>query len=67
MESISFKCFAPLARKLKGEPKKNRRFNTKSEIIRTLLELYFNDLIVKRAVHEGMKRRYSNLIDEDLI
>jgi len=67
MDIISFKCDATLARKLKNGPSKNRMFNTKSEIIRTVLTVYFDDPIVKRAVHQGIQRKYVNLIDEDLI
>lgn len=67
MQTITFKIDGSLARRLANVPKKNRRFNTKSELLRMLVALYLDDHIVKHAIHEGMKRRYGNLIDEDLL
>ena len=67
MQIITFKCYADIARKLKAEPKKNRRFNNKSEIIRASLDMYFNDLIVKHAIHEGLKRKYGDAIPEGML
>ena len=67
MRILSFKCYEPVAKQLKNEPSKNRRFNNKSEIIRTLLDMYFNDLIVKHSVHEGMKRKYGDVIGEGIL
>ena len=64
---ISFKCYEPVARKLKAEPSKNRRFNNQSEIIRTLLDLYHNDPHVKHAIHEGMRRKYGEVIPERIL
>ena len=67
MNTLTFKCYADTARKLKAEPAKNRRFNTKSEIIRTVVDLYLTDPIVKHAIHEGMKRKYGAVIDDGIL
>lgn len=67
MNTLTFKCYAKTARQLHNEPKKNRRFNTKSELIRTLCDLYLNDHIVKHAIHEAMKRKYGAVIDEGIL
>ncbi len=67
MRIITFKCHEPIARKLKREPSINRRFNTKSEIIRTLCDLYLNDHIVKHAVDEGIRRKHGDAIEEGIL
>ena len=55
-----------LAKKLKAEPKLNRRFNTHSEILRTLTDLYLTDFTVKKFIHEAIKRKYPDLVNEAL-
>lgn len=66
MKIITFKLNPVLAKKLKSEPSRNRRFNTQSEILRTLVTLYLESQEFKMATHRLMKQRYSDLMDEEL-
>lgn len=66
LEIITFKCDPTLAKKLKAEPKTNRRFNNHSEILRTLTELYLTDFSVKKFIHAAIERKYPDLVNEDL-
>lgn len=64
--TVTFKCLPELFKKLKAEPKKNRRFNFHSEILRTLVDLYLNEFTVKEFIHKAIERKYPDLVNEDL-
>jgi hypothetical protein len=66
LEIITFKCEPTLAKKLKAEPKTNRRFNSHSEILRTLVDLYLTDFSVKKFIHSALERKYPDIINEEL-
>ena len=63
---INFKCEPTLAKKLKLEPLRNRRFNNHSEILRILVELYLTDFSVKTFIHGALERKYPDLVNEEL-
>lgn len=67
MDTITFKLDPAIAKKLRNESAKNRRFNNHSEICRTLVMLYLTDDTVKRVVNEAMRRKYINLVESDSI
>jgi len=62
----TFKIDPTLFKKLKAEPKTNRRFNSHSEILRTLTDLYLTDFSVKTFIHGAIERKYPDLVNEDL-
>jgi len=64
--TITFKCNPSLAKKLKAEPAKNRRFNNHSEILRTLTDLYLTEFTVKEYIHKALERKYPDIVNEEL-
>lgn len=64
--TITVRMPGPLAKKLKAEPSKNRRFNNHSEVVRTLVTLYLDSNEFQMATHRLMKQRYADLMDEEL-
>jgi hypothetical protein len=64
-ETISCRIDPDTYKKLKYEPRKNRRFNNMSEILRTLVFLYFNDPRVSAVVHRAMPSHFPGLVEID--
>lgn len=66
MITVTFKLPSELNKRLNKEPSKNRRFNSKSEILRVLTSLYLEDQGVRQSVHYAMKQKYSDIMDDEL-
>lgn len=54
----TFKLEEHLVKKLDREPTQNHLWNTKSELLRALVKLYFMDPRVQRAVHSAVHLAY---------
>ena len=59
----TFKLEEYLVKKLDREPTQNHLWNTKSELIRALVKLYFTDPRVKQAVDRAVILRYPHHTD----
>ncbi len=57
MEIVTFLLRNDLNRKLKREPTVNKLWNTKSEIIRELIALYFEDHSIKHLVEKRCREK----------
>ena len=67
MKHITFRLRSDIARKLKREPLKNRRWNNQSEILRKLAEFYLENQSVRHAVHKALGMQYSELAAETIL
>lgn len=60
----TFKLEEYLVKKLDREPTQNHLWNTKSELLRALVKLYFTDPRVKAAVDRAVILRYPHHGDD---
>ena len=58
----TFKLDEYLVKKLDHEPTVNHLWNTKSELLRALVKLYFSDEQVKQAVNSAVILRYPHKV-----
>lgn len=54
----TFKLEEHLVKKLDREPTQNHLWNTKSELLRTLVKLYFTDPAVRRVIDKRVHLAY---------
>ena len=57
MEPVVFKMESENIKALKKEISKNRRWNTQSDLIRTIVKLYLTDNSVRSLVHRKIAER----------
>lgn len=60
MKTVSVQMHKPLIKKMDAEVKKNDLWDFRSEMMRRLVELYLEVERIRRAVHNGLVKKYAD-------